>query len=208
MPLSIKGHYRIQGGEPDGDSLHFHPTNPDAFTSLHLPARLSAQGATQLRLEAIDALETHYSPRVAGGFLQHQPLGLAHAAAGELLRLLGFTEVQRDGERVTSSTPEQTEGYILTRSPTSTGGRCHLPMPAQATTTWTACLSMPSRWARASTPSWWPPGWCIRPTTASCSQICATPLPPLLIKPALMTGGVGRGCHHQRGGHHQPAGVG
>jgi hypothetical protein len=116
MPLNIiKGHYRLQGSEPDGDSVHFHPTNPDAFTSLHLGAQLSSQGATQLRLEAIDALETHYSPRVAGGFLQHQPLGLAHAAAAELLRLLGFTDVQRDGERVTSSTPEQTEGYILTR---------------------------------------------------------------------------------------------
>jgi hypothetical protein len=66
-------------------------------------------------LEAIDALETHYNPRVPGGFLQHQPLGLAHAAAAELLARLGFTDVQRDGERVTDSTPEQTEGYILTR---------------------------------------------------------------------------------------------
>jgi endonuclease YncB( thermonuclease family) len=116
MPLSIiKGHYRIQNSEPDGDSVHFHPTNPDAFTTLHLGAHLSGQGATQLRLEAIDALETHYSPRVAGGFLQHQPLGLAHAAAAHLLQLLGFSDVQRDGERVTSSTPAQTEGYILTR---------------------------------------------------------------------------------------------
>jgi hypothetical protein len=78
MPLSIiKGHDRIQNSEPDGDSIHFHPANPEAFTSLHLGAHLSGQGGSQLRLEAIDALETHYSPRVAGGFLQHQPLGLA-----------------------------------------------------------------------------------------------------------------------------------
>jgi endonuclease YncB( thermonuclease family) len=116
MPLSIvKGHYRIQNSEPDGDSVHFHPTNPDAFNILHLGAHLSSQGGTQLRLEAIDALETHYSPRVRGGFLQHQPLELAHAAATALLQRLGFTDVQRDGERVTSSTPEQTDGYILTR---------------------------------------------------------------------------------------------
>jgi hypothetical protein len=116
MPLHIiKGHYRLQNSEPDGDSVHFHPTNPDAFTTLQLAAHLSGQGATQLRLEAIDALETHYSPRVRGGFLQHQPLELAHAAAERLLELLGFTDVQRDGERVTASTPEQTEGYILTR---------------------------------------------------------------------------------------------
>jgi endonuclease YncB( thermonuclease family) len=116
MPLSIiKGHYRIQGSEPDGDSIHFHPSDPDVFTALLLGAHLNGQGGTQLRLEAIDALETHYSPRVRGGFLQHQPLALAHAAAAQLLQLLGFTDVQRDGERVTSSTPEQTEGYILTR---------------------------------------------------------------------------------------------
>jgi endonuclease YncB( thermonuclease family) len=116
MPLRIvKGHYRIQSSEPDGDSVHFHPSDPEAFTTLHLGAHLSSQGGTQLRLEAIDALETHYSPRVHGGFLQHQPLGLAHAAAAQVLQLLGFTDVQRDGERVTSSVPEQTEGYILTR---------------------------------------------------------------------------------------------
>ena len=116
MPLSIiKGQYRIQGSEPDGDSVHFHPSDPNAFTTLHLGAHLNGQGGTQLRLEAIDALETHYSPRVRGGFLQHQPLALAHAAAATLLQRLGFTDVQRDGERVTSSTPEQTEGYILTR---------------------------------------------------------------------------------------------
>jgi hypothetical protein len=116
MPLHIiKGHYRIQGSQPDGDSLHFHPNDPDAFTTLHLPARLNSHGGAQLRLEAIDALETHYNPRIPGGFLQHQPLGLAHAAAASLLQLLGFTQVQRDGERVTACTPEQTEGYILTR---------------------------------------------------------------------------------------------
>jgi uncharacterized protein (DUF952 family) len=116
MPLHIiKGHYRLLGTEPDGDSLRFHPSDPNAFTTLHLAAQLNSKGGNQLRLEAIDALETHYNPRVPGGFLQHQPLELAHAAAAELLRLLGFTDVQRDGERVTASTPEETEGYILTR---------------------------------------------------------------------------------------------
>jgi hypothetical protein len=43
MPLHIiKGHYRIQGSEPDGDSLHFHPADPNAFTSLHLVAHSTA----------------------------------------------------------------------------------------------------------------------------------------------------------------------
>src|SRR3954468_2481754 len=116
MPLTIiKGHYRIVGSEPDGDSVRFYPLDRNAFTTLHLRARVNRKGGAQLRLDAIDALETHYAPRVHGGFLQHQPLTLAHAASAQLLALLGFTDVQRDGETVTASAPEQTEGYILTR---------------------------------------------------------------------------------------------
>ena len=42
-------------------------------------------------------------------------LELAHAAAARLLQRLRFGGVQRDRERVASSTPVQTEGYILTR---------------------------------------------------------------------------------------------
>ncbi len=116
MPLHrINGHYHIQHSQPDGDSIHFHPNDPTAFTTLHLAAQVHADGGVQLRLEAIDALETHYSPRVHGGFLHHQPPGLAHAAAQQLLDLLGFTEVVRDGETVTDSTPARTGGFILTR---------------------------------------------------------------------------------------------
>jgi Staphylococcal nuclease homologue len=117
MPLSIiKGEYRIRHSEPDGDSVHFHPSDPDAFRTLHLAAQLHTDGGVQLRLDAIDALETHYTPRVRGSFLQHQPLGLAHAAADRLLTLLGFTAYTRDDkELITDSTPETVPGYILTR---------------------------------------------------------------------------------------------
>jgi hypothetical protein len=117
MPLSlVKGSYRVLHSEPDGDSLHFVPADPQAFTKLHLPALVHRDGGVQLRLDAIDALETHYTPRVRGGFLQHQPLGLAHAAADELLHLLGFTSWKRErSEMVSAATPTETEGYILTR---------------------------------------------------------------------------------------------
>lgn len=85
MPLSIiKGSYHIQHSQPDGDSIHFLPDDPAAFTTLHLRAQAHSDGTVQLRLDAIDALETHYSPRVHGGFLQHQPLGLADGAAAKL----------------------------------------------------------------------------------------------------------------------------
>jgi endonuclease YncB( thermonuclease family) len=111
----IKGQYRIVHSEPDGDSVHFFPDDTEAFTSLHLAAHLGGGGAAQLRLDAIDALETHYTPATHGARTLHQPLDLAHAAGGRLLDLLGFTDVVRDGEIVTGATPDATPGYILTR---------------------------------------------------------------------------------------------
>jgi endonuclease YncB( thermonuclease family) len=111
----IKGQYRIVHSEPDGDSVHFIPDNSDAFTSLHLNARLGSGGAAQLRLDAIDALETHYTPSAHGAKTMHQPLELAHAAGSRLLELLGFSDVVRTGETVTSATPDACPGYILTR---------------------------------------------------------------------------------------------
>src|SRR5262245_43591398 len=117
MPLNlIKGEYRIRHSEPDGDSVHFYPDDPDAFDTLNLAAHVNGSGGVQLRLDAIDALETHYTPRVRGSFLQHQPLGLAHAAGARLLEIVGFTDVTRNAhEMVTDSTPDATPGYILTR---------------------------------------------------------------------------------------------
>jgi endonuclease YncB( thermonuclease family) len=111
----IKGQYRILHSQPDGDSVHFFPDDAEAFAKLRMRAHLSPAGSVQLRLDAIDALETHYTPRAHGGFTQHQPLALAHAPADRLLALLGFTDVKRDKETVTSATPDQTPGYILTR---------------------------------------------------------------------------------------------
>jgi endonuclease YncB( thermonuclease family) len=116
MPLNlIKGQYRVVHSEPDGDSVHFIPDNPAAFTSLHINAHLGSGGAAQLRLDAIDALETHYTPPAHGAKTMHQPLELAHAAGARLLGLLGFTDVVRDAETVTSATPDAIPGYILTR---------------------------------------------------------------------------------------------
>jgi endonuclease YncB( thermonuclease family) len=116
MPLRlINGHYRILHSQPDGDSVHFFPDDTEAFAKLRMNAHLSPAGGVQLRLDAIDALETHYTPRAHGGFTQHQPLPLAHAPADRLLALLGFSDVKRDRETITSATPDQTPGHILTR---------------------------------------------------------------------------------------------
>jgi hypothetical protein len=107
----IAGSFRVAGAQPDGDSIRFTPDDPanwDLITGTRV--KRNASGAAQLRLDAIDALETHYgTPRT------HQPLGSAHAAADELLSWLGFSNVVRgQDETVTSSTPDVVPGYIFT----------------------------------------------------------------------------------------------
>jgi endonuclease YncB( thermonuclease family) len=116
MPLSvITGSYRIVGASPDGDSVRFYPDDPDAFTKAGLAAKLNAQGGAQLRMDAIDALETHYTPPHAT-HPWRQPAKYGEGAATALLDLLGFSDVVRDHNGiVTSGTPDSTPGYILTR---------------------------------------------------------------------------------------------
>ena len=124
MPmLCLAGTFRIVGTEPDGDSIRFYPDDPALWVGVPgpNPVRTNAGGGAQLRLEGIDALETHYSPR--GSTPLHQPLEFAHEAGDELLRWLGFRGVERDGERVTAATPDQVEGFILTRG-ADLYGRC------------------------------------------------------------------------------------
>ncbi|MEO6701877.1 MAG: thermonuclease family protein [Jatrophihabitantaceae bacterium] len=117
MPLSaIAGTFRLIGASPDGDSIRFYPTKKDAFTSAGLTGvRTNASGGAQLRLDAIDALETHYTPPGAP-HAWHQPADLGAGASTALLSLLGFSNVQRDDRGiVTAATPKQRSGYILTR---------------------------------------------------------------------------------------------
>src|SRR4051794_4025192 len=115
MPFTrIDGTIAVVGAAPDGDSVHFTPLRADAWSAAHLRVRANAHGAVQLRLDAIDALETHYSPP-GGGAVVHQPLALAHAAADRLLALLGFTNAPRGpDERVVSSVPASVPATVLT----------------------------------------------------------------------------------------------
>jgi hypothetical protein len=96
----IAGSFHVTGAQPDGDSIRFTPHDPakwDLITGTRV--KRNASGSAQLRLDAIDALETHYgAPRT------HQPLDLVHAAADELLTWLGFGNVVRgQDETVTSA---------------------------------------------------------------------------------------------------------
>jgi endonuclease YncB( thermonuclease family) len=124
MPmLCVAGNFRIAGTEPDGDSVRFFANDPAQWSLLPGPNRVrtNAHGGAQLRLDGIDALETHYSPQ--GGGPVHQPLEFAHKAGAELLRWLGFRNVIRDAETVSSAEPDQIAGYVLTRG-ADLYGRC------------------------------------------------------------------------------------
>jgi endonuclease YncB( thermonuclease family) len=118
MPLTlIKGEYRIVNAAPDGDSIRFYPNDPDLWRKLDRRVRTNREGGAQLRLEAIDTLETHYQPKNGGLGTLTQPIEAGREAASELLKFLGFTKVTRGArEMVTASTPKAVEGFILSRS--------------------------------------------------------------------------------------------
>lgn len=117
MPLTlIEGQFRIVGAAPDGDSIRFYPTSPNAWNRLDERVRTNHSGGAQLRLEGIDALETHYQPQRSHLSPQHQPSTFANGASAELLTFLGFEEVVRGtNETVTSARPESVPGFILSR---------------------------------------------------------------------------------------------
>ena len=83
----IAGTFHIKGFQPDGDSIRFQAANQanwDFFTWETEADKNSKK--KQLRVEAIDALETHYE-----GY--HQPRTFALAALESLLDLLQINSV-------------------------------------------------------------------------------------------------------------------
>ncbi|MDT0317157.1 nuclease [Streptomyces millisiae] len=121
--LLIRGSFRPSGGaKPDGDTVPFIPdTVADWKLVPGTPIRPGVDGQAAVRLEAVDALETHYAR--PGTTVQHQPLGLAHQAADELLTWLGFTDIHRAENETVTTTPETVPGFILTRG-ADVYGRC------------------------------------------------------------------------------------
>lgn len=84
----IKGAFHVKGYQPDGDSIRFEAEDPsrwDAFQWESVSKKKAAK--KQLRIEAIDALETHYE-----GYSQPRPFALA--ALERLLKLLGIENIQ------------------------------------------------------------------------------------------------------------------
>ncbi len=107
----IKGTFHVVGYSPDGDSIRFNAKDPALWKKLSGPAvELNARGHAQLRIEAVDALETHYQGAC-------QPPKPARAAAGYLLSELGINEVVWNEKHSTViKAQDETVGYILARS--------------------------------------------------------------------------------------------
>lgn len=121
--LLIRGKFKVEGGaKPDGDTLPFIPDNVADWKLVPGDGQVvpKADGRASIRLEAVDALETHYGEKDQ---VEHQPRGLAHDAADELLKFLGFDTVLRDHDETVATTPDTVSGWILTRG-ADAYGRC------------------------------------------------------------------------------------
>ena len=107
----IKGTFHATGYSPDGDSIRFRAKDPSLWKRLSGPAAaVNARGHAQLRIEAVDALETHYS-----GYCQ--PARPARSAARFLLSFLGIDDVVWDeSHSLVTAARDGSEGYILSRS--------------------------------------------------------------------------------------------
>jgi hypothetical protein len=107
----ITGRYFVVNYSPDGDTIRFKPDNPADLARLEgVPAKLNGRGHCSLRLEAIDALETHFENR-------HQPLQLANQARDELLQFLGIANVVWDTHQSSViSANDAAQGYIIARA--------------------------------------------------------------------------------------------
>ncbi|HEY0024001.1 MAG TPA: thermonuclease family protein [Longimicrobium sp.] len=106
----IRGKFYVKGYSPDGDSIRF---QADVSTNWALlggpPAKLNARGHVQLRLEAIDTLETHYGN-------VHQPIAFAKQAMDHLMALVGITGVQWNPQGTSiAQANDGTPGYIIAR---------------------------------------------------------------------------------------------
>lgn len=112
MPFHvITGSFFATNYSPDGDTIRFRPDNASDLGVIEgVPPSVNARGHASLRLEGIDALETHFEGR-------HQPLLLANAARDRLLQLVGITNVVWDSHQgsVTSSN-DGTPGFIISRA--------------------------------------------------------------------------------------------
>jgi endonuclease YncB( thermonuclease family) len=84
--MALHGELTVIGKSPDGDSMRFIPDTSEALEQLARADRIrvtKSDGSVQLRLDGIDAPETHFGPFA-------QPLG--EMARDWLLEQTGFSD--------------------------------------------------------------------------------------------------------------------
>ncbi|MCF3105794.1 nuclease [Streptomyces roseoverticillatus] len=130
MPmLLIKGSFHLSGRtRPDGDTVPFIPDYVGEWKLVRGCQKLEPEkdGHVDVRLEGIDALETHYTGN--HGTEERQPRKFGDAATDALLTWLGFSDIRRtldpsNGHENISATPDTVSGFILT-SGSDIFGRC------------------------------------------------------------------------------------
>ncbi len=106
--LCLRGELVVVGKSPDGDSIRFRPSSPALVRTLENGerARASSDGTFQLRLDGIDAPETHYNGHA-------QPHG--EPARDALLDWCRFGDVRWVGGEVSSAEPETIPSAILAK---------------------------------------------------------------------------------------------
>ena len=83
----VAGTFHVKGFQPDGDSIRFQANDPANWDFFEWETEKDKkEKRKQLRVESIDALETHYE-----GY--HQPRPFALAALESLLEMLGIKDV-------------------------------------------------------------------------------------------------------------------
>lgn len=117
MPLTIiTGSCYVVGYEPDGDSLKFQADNPLQWSRLAgMKVKADARGRTQLRLQAVDTLESHY-----GG--SSQDAVRARGAALFTLQAAGLAPVDWPATSPkVKAAQDGVKGYIIARNTDSHG---------------------------------------------------------------------------------------
>jgi endonuclease YncB( thermonuclease family) len=121
-----------QGPQPDGDTVKFAPDTPALVDDLPRPSGGEPdinQRGISVRLEAIDALETHFNGA-------HQELDGANAARDALLSALGFTGVTFFADapnNVESADQDRVRGHVLSNGIDANGRLIGFVEPGDAT---------------------------------------------------------------------------
>ncbi|MFN8529286.1 MAG: hypothetical protein U0670_11795 [Anaerolineae bacterium] len=137
----IKGTFHVVGQSPDGDSIKFRAADPRQWEKLDPQNHdqfvrnfTQENGVVNLRLEGVDALETHFTPPAdpaAPGIKPKgyaQPSTMGRAAANHFLDFMGVTEVKWrtfgysayideatvNGTRLKDKLTDAIPGYIVT----------------------------------------------------------------------------------------------